>query len=102
VPCFSTASGEINAATSAVASGNFFPFALEPPPLPVGLHNPSNYFPSLRTLQENLQLPMLHPNGHPASGAWMVDMDHKFEMNTGRPNLSAAAGLTELDCVWSF
>jgi hypothetical protein len=102
VPCFSTASGEINAAASAAVSGHFFPFAVEPPPLPVGLQNPSNYFPSLRALQENLQLPMFLSNGHPAPGAWLVDIDHKFEMNTGRSNLSAAAGPTELDCVWSF
>lgn len=103
VPCFSTASGEINAASSAAASGHFFPFPIEPPPLPVGLQNPSNYFPSLRALQENLQLPIFLSNAYPAStGVWPVDVDRKFEMNTGRANLGTAAGPTELDCVWSF
>lgn len=104
VPCFSTASGETNAASCTVAFGHYFPLAIEPPPLPVGLQNPSNYFPSLRALHENLQLPVFHANAHPASGSgvWPVDLDRKFEMNTGRANLVAAAGPTELDCVWSF
>ncbi|KAJ4808247.1 hypothetical protein LUZ62_020813 [Rhynchospora pubera] len=103
VPCFSTASGDINAASPIAASGHYFPLPIEPPPLPVGLQNPSSYFPSLRTLQENLQFPIFFSNALPVSASvWPVDVDRKFEMNTGRANLGAAAGSTELDCVWTF
>ncbi|KAJ3692313.1 hypothetical protein LUZ60_012663 [Juncus effusus] len=93
VPCFSN-----NA-----SAGEFYPFQIEPPPLPVGLQNPGNYFPSLRALQENLQLPVfLNSGGFPLSahGGWPVEMERKPEMNAAsRPR---HVGSTELDCVWTF
>ncbi|XP_020235916.1 protein CUP-SHAPED COTYLEDON 2 [Cajanus cajan] len=112
VSCFST----IAAATAAAvtANNNFTSASFDLPPQPfatdpfarfprnVGV----NAFPSLRSLQDNLQLPFLFsPAAQPFSGAgageflgWPMPEDQKLV--EGGPNI--ALGASELDCMWGY
>ena len=114
--CFST----IAAAASAAAKHDNNNFDLAPLPLPQMTDSfprfPRNTgatgFPSLRSLQENLQLPFFFPSppsaaaGPPFHGggtamSWMVNPEE------GRVDGSGAGGRvtmgpTELDCMWTY
>lgn len=114
VSCFST----IAAAASAAANQNNLDFA--PPPLPpadpFGCF-PRNLgvsaFPSLRSLQENLQLPLFFsspsqaaPTPYNGGGAtamnWLAGSDDGSVNGGGGGGGRAAAGPTELDCMWTY
>ncbi|KAF2287361.1 hypothetical protein GH714_039741 [Hevea brasiliensis] len=112
VSCFSIA-----AAASAAANQNNFDFA--PPPLPpadpfgrfprdLGL----SAFPSLRSLQENLQLPFFFSSSSQAAPAayngvgtnalnWMAGLD-EGRVDGGVGGGRAVRGATELDCMWTY
>lgn len=121
VSCFSTIAA---AAASAAASS----FNLAPPPQShISAVDPySRYprnvgvsaFPSLRSLQENLQLPFffsqavpqppaLHAGGSAdlggcsSAGTWPMPEDPKVEGGGGGVRMGMA-GPTELDCMWTF
>lgn len=118
VSCFST----IAAAAASAAATNFntnFELALpQPPPLCVSdpfTRFPRNVpaFPSLRSLQENLQLPFFFssavaPPFHGGSAelggcssagtSWTMPEDTKVEAGGGRMGM----GPTELDCMWTY
>ncbi|XP_076941774.1 protein CUP-SHAPED COTYLEDON 2-like [Bidens hawaiensis] len=82
VPCFST------------ASTTLFDF---PPPEPL-----TSSFPSLRTLQENLQLPFFYSSVAPAVNHGGETSEY---VNSSGENWTAdkpKLGPTELDCIWSF
>jgi len=118
VSCFSTI-----AAAAASAAATSFNLAPQPPhiaavdpyarfPRNVGV----SAFPSLRSLQENLQLPFFFPQVAPhqpalhagsaelggcsSSGAWPMPEDPKVEGGGGVR--MGMAGPTELDCMWTF
>ncbi|KAJ9153556.1 hypothetical protein P3X46_026983 [Hevea brasiliensis] len=112
VSCFSIA-----AAASAAANQNNFDFA--PPPLPsadpfgrfprdLGL----SAFPSLRSLQENLQLPFFFSSSSQGAPAayngvgtnalnWMAGLD-EGRVDGGGGGGRAVRGATELDCMWTY
>lgn len=121
VSCFSTATA------AASATNNFSnnpSFQLAPPAAPAPLINATDpmtrfsrtmgvsAFPSLRSLQENLQLPyFFSANQHLSSGMselvgstsstpgnWMAPDDQKAVELGGRMGM----GLSELDCMWNF
>lgn len=85
------------------------PLAVEPPPPPPA------FFPSLRSLQENLQLPLFLSGGmqagvssQPLSGGgafhWQSGMDVKVEGAVGRAPPQMAVGPGQLDgaFAWGF
>ncbi|EEF31052.1 transcription factor, putative [Ricinus communis] len=114
VSCFST----IAAAASAAANQNNFDFAPPPPSLPAMADPFGRYsrnmgvsaFPSLRSLQENLQLPFFFQSPAPAmatpfSGSgtnptnWMAGSeDGGADGGGGRVSIVP----TELDCMWTY
>ena len=113
VPCFSTAS-----------ASNYEPqyvFDLPPPPLSASTFagTPMDYqktagvssFPSLRALQENLQLPFFYssvaPPQPPVHGDGSMCSFANSSGGNWLPAVSSATefqkpGPTELDCIWSF
>ncbi|XP_050215864.1 protein CUP-SHAPED COTYLEDON 2 [Mercurialis annua] len=122
VSCFST----IAAAASAAANHNnfdFSPLLQQPqPPLPAMTDPFGRYqrnmgvsaFPSLRSLQENLQLPFFFPSPTPAmanppftSGGttamnWMTNTEDAGGAASGGGSGRVAMGPTELDCMWTY
>ncbi|KAJ9537665.1 hypothetical protein OSB04_030398 [Centaurea solstitialis] len=121
VPCFSTAS-----ACSSFDTQPIFDFPAPPPPLPAAAfshhhHAAMDYeknvgvsaFPSLRALQENLQLPFFYsavappqPPIHGGDGGICSFGGSGAGSWFPAPGSSAAEdqkpGPTELDCIWSF
>ncbi|KAI3716249.1 hypothetical protein L6452_23460 [Arctium lappa] len=116
VPCFSTASATSSFDTS------IFDFPAQPPtaaPVPVPAATFMDYqknvgvsaFPSLRTLQENLQLPFFYsavaPPQPPIHGDGGMCSFGSSSGGNWLPAVSSATenqkpGPTELDCIWSF
>lgn len=112
VPCFSTAS-VTNFESQSI-------FNLPPPPLSAtvftgdttcySMHEDVSAFPSLRTLQENLQLPFFYssvaaPPQPPVVGDGGVCSNGSlFNGNNWSPAATEnqKPGPTELDCIWSF
>lgn len=90
VPCFSTA-------PAAAAFGH-------PPPQMSG---PTCGFPSLRSLQENLQLPFFfsavaaQQNEMGGCGNWAASEQKVAVERSGRPELQQM-GTTDLDCLWNY
>ncbi|XP_040990016.1 protein CUP-SHAPED COTYLEDON 2-like [Juglans microcarpa x Juglans regia] len=119
VSCFST----IAAAAASAAATNFNPSFDLAPPLPAiasvdpFARFPTNIgvstFPSLRSLQDNLQLPFFFPQGEApmfhggsaepglcsSSGTWPMQEDLKVDGTGGG---RAGMGPTELDCMWTY
>ncbi|KAL7593688.1 protein CUP-SHAPED COTYLEDON 2 [Lactuca sativa] len=109
VPCFSTAS------TCTFGPQPLFDF---PPPEPLtptfdptAMCTPKNpgvsVFPSLRTLQENLQLPFFYSSvAPPLHGGEASNYGSSSGENWMQPSSSQTEnqkpGPTELDCIWSF
>ncbi|KAG6756419.1 protein CUP-SHAPEDTYLEDON 2 [Populus alba x Populus x berolinensis] len=120
VSCFST----IAAAASAAAkhnSNNFDLAPLPPPPMTDSFsrfprNTGANGFPSLRSLQENLQLPFFFSSppsaaaippfhGGGAAMNWMVNPEEGRVDGTGvgiGAGGRVAMGPTELDCMWTY
>jgi hypothetical protein len=120
VSCFST----IAAAASAAAkhnSNNFDLAPLPPPPMTDSFsrfprNTGANGFPSLRSLQENLQLPFFFSSppsaavvppfhGGGAAMNWMVNPEEGRFDGTGAgigAGGRVAVGPTELDCMWTY
>ncbi|BAF19492.1 protein CUP-SHAPED COTYLEDON 1 [Oryza sativa Japonica Group] len=107
VPCFSTTAHMD--ASFGTGQYNPAPLAVEPPPPPPA------FFPSLRSLQENLQLPLFLSGGmqagvssQPLSGGgafhWQSGMDVKVEGAVGRAPPQMAVGPGQLDgaFAWGF
>ncbi|GJZ80701.1 uncharacterized mitochondrial protein-like protein [Tanacetum coccineum] len=101
VPCFSTAS-----ATN--FDSNHTVFDLPPPPLTAVNFGGAavSAFPSLRALQENLQLPFFYSSVAPPQPPIHGD-GGMCSYGNWLPSVSSAAetqkpGPTELDCIWSF
>ncbi|XP_015693571.2 protein CUP-SHAPED COTYLEDON 1-like [Oryza brachyantha] len=104
VPCFSSTAHMD--APFGVGQYNTAPLAVEPPP--------AAFFPSLRSLQENLQLPLFLSGGmqagvpQPLSGGgafhWQSSMDVKVEGAVGRAPPQMAVGPGQLDgaFAWGF
>ncbi|KAK1439613.1 hypothetical protein QVD17_05433 [Tagetes erecta] len=100
VPCFSTAS-----TTNLINSQTLFDF---PPPEPLTSsfdqkNGSMSSFPSLRTLQENLQLPLFYSSVAPTSamhGGGETTTNNHYDGNSGENYQKP--GPTELDCIWSF
>nr|XP_043622609.1 protein CUP-SHAPED COTYLEDON 2 [Erigeron canadensis] len=101
VPCFSTSS------TTTTNNSSFIPHTLFdfPPPQPL-----TSAFPSLRTLQENLQMPFFYTtmtapamHGH---GGGETSNNNNYVCFSGEnwvaPQSENKPGPTELDCIWSF
>lgn len=106
VPCFSTASTTTSFG-GAHHQTTLFDF---PPPEPLtSSFDPKNAsvsaFPSLRTLQENLQLPFFYssvaPPMHGGGGETSNYVCSSGE-NWLPPSDNQKPGPTELDCIWSF
>ncbi|KAL4554327.1 hypothetical protein LXL04_039547 [Taraxacum kok-saghyz] len=108
VPCFSTAS------TCTFGPQSLFDF---PPPEPLTTfdHHPTamptpknpgvSIFPSLRTLQENLQLPFFYSSvaPPPMHGGETSNLGSTTGENWPPPSTeNQKPGPTELDCIWSF
>ncbi|XP_071697912.1 protein CUP-SHAPED COTYLEDON 2-like [Rutidosis leptorrhynchoides] len=102
VPCFSTSS------TTTTNFGGHCPTLFDfPPPQPL-----TSAFPSLRTLQENLQLPFYYSAVAPPPPAMHVgggDISNNYVGFSGENWVSPSSndndnkpGPTELDCIWSF
>ncbi|KAL8237906.1 hypothetical protein R6Q59_018987 [Mikania micrantha] len=102
VPCFSTAS-----TTNFGSSQPLFDF---PPPEPltssfVGKNAGVSAFPSLRTLQENLQLPFFYSSVAPPmhdGGETSNYVSSSGENWVAPAPENQKPGPTELDCIWSF
>ncbi|WOL08369.1 no apical meristem-related protein [Canna indica] len=117
VPCFST--------VAVAASG--LGLHLPPPPAPSIFGHPAvvGGFPSLRSLQDNLQLPffltgMAAPpvyagtagamvvdagvgnRGESACAGWQPDLDRKADVAAVVRAPPMPVGSTELDCLWTF
>ncbi|KAD2393911.1 hypothetical protein R6Q59_012888 [Mikania micrantha] len=98
VPCFSTDSAS-NYSSQSV-------FDLPPPPLSAVNYRNNvgvSAFPSLRALQDNIQLPLFSSSSLMPEHGDGVMCSYGYLM----PEVSPAtekqkAGLTELDCIWSF
>lgn len=104
VPCFSTSS------TTTTNFGGHCPTLFDfPPPQPL-----TSAFPSLRTLQENLQLPFyyssmappppppMHAGGGDISSSGNYFSGENWLSSSDNNNSSSKLGPTELDCIWSF
>ena len=122
VSCFSTISAA--AATAANNSFSNVKFDLAPPLLPslAGLdpfvriqrNNVSvSAFPSLRSLQENLQLPLFFStqpihggsgemNACGVVGSWAAPEEQRVSDGGAGSNINTALGPTELDCMWDY
>ncbi|MFS7984403.1 putative transcription factor NAM family [Helianthus anomalus] len=101
VPCFSTAS-----TTNFTGSQTLFDF---PPPEPLtSSFEPKNTcmsaFPSLRTLQENLQLPFFYSAVAPPLHGGGAETSNNVTGSSGENWVAdkQKPGPTELDCIWSF
>uniref|UniRef100_A0A0D9WQF5 NAC domain-containing protein n=1 Tax=Leersia perrieri TaxID=77586 RepID=A0A0D9WQF5_9ORYZ len=93
VPCFST-TAHMDAASFGIGHYNPTPLAIEPP-APA-----APFFPSLRSLQENLQLPMfLSGGGGGAFQHWQSGVDVKVE---GRAPPQMAVGPGQLDGAFAW
>nr|XP_043627029.1 protein CUP-SHAPED COTYLEDON 2 [Erigeron canadensis] len=117
VPCFSNASPAAAITTDFDSHQSIFD--LPPPPLSASTFSGAivenmgvSAFPSLRTLQENLQLPFFYSSlappqppvhgeggicstyGHSSGGEWIPAVSSAPE--------NQKPGPTELDCIWSF
>ncbi|PKI37662.1 hypothetical protein CRG98_041955, partial [Punica granatum] len=121
VSCFSIISSAGFNGSSRLGGGGFFQLAPPIPALPrhgnintSGTNSgvPAN-FPSLRSLQENLQLPasyFLPPiqsiglgelGGCSSSGSWSGQDNNKLEGGSGGGG-RMGVGASELDCMWSY
>ena len=105
VPCFSTTTGPQDAALGIGQPYNPVPLAFEPPPA-------AAFFPNLRSLQDNLQLPLFLSGGLSAGAStlgplgggalhWPAAMEMKVE---GRAAPQMAVGPGQLDGAfgWGF
>ncbi|XP_062227612.1 protein CUP-SHAPED COTYLEDON 1-like [Phragmites australis] len=100
VPCFSTTTAPMDAALG-IGQYNPVQLAFEPPPA---------FFPSLRSLQENLQLPLFLSGGLPSSAStlgggslhWPAGMEVKVEGAMGRAAPQMAVGPGQLDGAFSW
>ncbi|KAK1583706.1 hypothetical protein Q3G72_026247 [Acer saccharum] len=128
VSCFSTIAAAASAAASATAFNHHHPtfdLSSQPPPAPSMINSAArntgmSAFPSLRSLQENLQLPfffsapssmsppfsnstwpMMHDNmGGGVSG--VSSFGGANGNNGGSSSSRMALGSTELDCMWTY